>query len=1224
MSNINVILNGKSAEAKVGETVLSLAQRYGYDIPTLCHDPRLKPFSSCFVCVVKIENLKGLQPSCSTVVFEGMKVETESEEIFKARQTSLNLLLSNHYADCVAPCKLNCPAGVDVQGYISLIEKGFYTDAIKLIKETNPLPAICGRVCVRPCEFACRRNFLDEGAAVGVDYMKRFVADKDLISNERYKATKAQSSGKKVAIIGGGPGGLSAAYFLQQQGHQCDIFEAAPKAGGWLRYGIPEYRLPNDIIDKEIESITDLGVNIFFNKKLGENLLFKEIKQNYNAVILTIGSQKGTLAGVDGEDALNVFSGIEFLRNMAITGKTPNFKGKKVVVVGGGNTAMDCCRTAVRCGAEDVKVVYRRTENEMPANPIEVHESKVEGVDYMFLTNPIKIIKNNEGEINSITCVSMELGEPDSSGRRRPVVVQNSEFDIEADILLAAIGQKTEVNFLDDVNSCYDNQKLSLNQWGDIKVNPRTFETDIIGVFSAGDCVSGPATIIEAIAQAKTASKFCHAFLSGEEVVDDFEFFSKKENFKKLEKKDFEGKYKTQSRNEMPVLDSELRFNFNEVELGYDNEQVVKQEASRCLECGCTALYDCELKDLASKYKADQSKYLGGFKEFDVNFSHHLIEFDNNKCILCGKCVRICNEHVGANALGFINRGFDTYVAPSMDLPLSMTNCESCGLCISVCPTAAITENKIFKPGPVKTAKFSTNCSFCSLGCSLEIQHLNGFIYGVDGLAGNLNYDSSICGKGKFGYRVINSANRLTKPLLKVNGKFEEISWNKAIEVLTEKISISKPENSALFAGSSLTNEEMYLIQKFSRTVLKTNNITSFHYIESGKGYHLNTSYNLDFDQIQFSERICFLGSEINYEHPVLGFEAMKAKNKNNAKIEVVTTLNKSKMEHKADSVLNIVSYFHFMRAVNFYILKNELFNKAELAKFKGFDNYLNSLLQSNYSDLLSLAGVDNDSIRKFVEGFLSTENSVLIFSEEQLNASASQEVLHFSKLVSGGKRGIIALKRNFNSLGLNKMGICKKNGPGNQRMDNEVFVEKLKKVWNVNEIPEVKDFSLTDYLHQDKIKNLFIFQEDPLGCSDEMEETEKIFSKTDFVCVQDFQLTPTAMKADLVLPAEYNFEKEGSFYNTFNQLISFDKKIKSKVEVSNLELFNLLFAKFGMKEFMNFTEINEEIKELISLRVKEFQFSSELSNKPLSKYKFSCTSVNRLVKDEVLNMKTK
>ena len=357
--SLNILLNGKIVKGTPGETILELANRNDVYIPTLCHDPRLEPFSSCFVCVVEIEGYRGLQPACSTKVTEGIKIETETPRVHKARKTALDLLVSNHYADCVAPCKETCPAGVDVQGYISLIEKGLYNEAIGLIKEVNPLPAICGRVCVRPCEAACRRNFLGEGTGVGIDYLKRFASDIDLESATRYIPEVAPSTGKKVAIIGAGPGGLSAAYFLQQKGHQCDIFEANPLAGGWLRYGIPEYRLPNDILQKEVDAVTELGARIFFNKKLGENLSYFELKERYNAVILTVGSQRGALIGCEGDDAGNVFSGIDFLRNMEMTGQRYDFTGKKVAVVGGGNTAMDCCRTSIRCGAEKVYVIYR-------------------------------------------------------------------------------------------------------------------------------------------------------------------------------------------------------------------------------------------------------------------------------------------------------------------------------------------------------------------------------------------------------------------------------------------------------------------------------------------------------------------------------------------------------------------------------------------------------------------------------------------------------------------------------------------------------------------------------------------------------------------------------------------------------------------------------------------------------------------------------------------------
>jgi len=404
MDTINVVLNGKNVQANKGESILELATRMGYQIPTLCHDPRLEPFSSCFVCVVHVEKMKGLQPSCSTKVTEGMIIDTEREDVKKSRKMALELLLSNHYADCIGPCKETCPANVDVQGYISLIEKGLYSEAIGLIKDRNPLPAICGRVCVRPCELACRRNLLDENNGVGIDYLKRFAADQDLASENHYRPEVAPTTGKSVAVIGAGPGGLSAAYWLAQKGHHVDIFEAMPYAGGWLRYGIPEYRLPNALIDQEVSTITELGVNIFTGKKLGENISYKEIQEKYNATILTIGSQKGALVGVEGEDADGVFSGIDFLKNMEATGQRYNFKGKKIVVVGGGNTAMDCCRTSRRCGSEEVTVVYRRTEAEMPANPIEIHESKLEGVNYMFLTAPVKILKDENGKLKSMVC----------------------------------------------------------------------------------------------------------------------------------------------------------------------------------------------------------------------------------------------------------------------------------------------------------------------------------------------------------------------------------------------------------------------------------------------------------------------------------------------------------------------------------------------------------------------------------------------------------------------------------------------------------------------------------------------------------------------------------------------------------------------------------------------------------------------------------------------------
>ncbi|MFO7999431.1 MAG: 2Fe-2S iron-sulfur cluster-binding protein, partial [Bacteroidales bacterium] len=315
MSKLNIILNGRIITGLKGETILELARRNGIDIPTLCNDERLEPFSSCYVCVVEVEGMRGLQPACSTKIAEGMRIATDNDRVRKSRKFALELLASNHYADCTAPCRETCPAGVDVQGYIAMINRGMHREAVELIKKTNPLPAICGRVCVRPCELACRRNLV-EGVGVGIDYLKRYTSDIDLESPDRFMPPTKPASGKKVAVIGAGPGGLTAAYFLATEGHQVEIFEGSPHAGGMLRYGIPPYRLPNDIIEKEVEGITGLGVAIHYNKKLGENLSYRDLKEGFDSVILAIGSQNGTRIGCANDDAGNIFSGIDFLRNM--------------------------------------------------------------------------------------------------------------------------------------------------------------------------------------------------------------------------------------------------------------------------------------------------------------------------------------------------------------------------------------------------------------------------------------------------------------------------------------------------------------------------------------------------------------------------------------------------------------------------------------------------------------------------------------------------------------------------------------------------------------------------------------------------------------------------------------------------------------------------------------------------------------------------------------------
>ncbi|HEY5122618.1 MAG TPA: molybdopterin-dependent oxidoreductase [Ignavibacteria bacterium] len=1186
MDKLNIILNGKIVEGIKGESILQIAKRNKIKIPTLCNDDRLEPFSSCYLCVVEVEGMRGLQPSCSTKIAEGMKIVTENDKIRASRKSALELLLSNHYADCTAPCKQTCPAGVDVQGYISLINKGLYSDAVGLIKQTNPLPAICGRVCVRPCETSCRRNLV-EGLGIGIDYLKRYATDKDFASEDMYKPETEPNTGKKVAIIGAGPGGLSAGYYLSLKGHEVEIFESSPDPGGMLRYGIPPYRLPNDIIDKEVKSIKDLGVKIHYGKKLGENLNYAKLSKSFDSLILAIGSQSGTNIGCENDNAKNVLSGIDFLRTMELTGKKYDFKGKKVAVIGGGNTAMDCCRSSIRCGAEKVYIIYRRTEKEMPANPIEIHESKLEGVEYMFLTAPAKVNIDDKGKLKTLTCFKMQLGEPDSSGRRRPLKVDGSEFDIQLDFILAAIGQKTEVNFIDDINNNSET-KLILNKWGDIEADNKTLMTSINNIFAAGDAVTGPATLIQAIAQGKKAAISCHQFLTGKAVSgENFEFISKKDNFEKQIKDDYEGNYVKQDRQEMPTLDPSLRRNFDEVELGYSDNSAY-QETLRCLECGCSEYYVCDLKKYSTEYNVEQKRYGGEYKKYEVNFAHPFIEIDNNKCILCSRCIRICKEVVNANALGLINRGFETFVAPSLNKYLQDTDCESCGLCISTCPTGAITENVKFKSGPVELESIDTICNYCSVGCEITLNHKSGVFMKVVGKNGFINKETNICRFPKFGYDYLNDKNRITKPLLKVKGKFEEISFEKAYDTIHNKIKSVEPDENAFFAGARLSNEELYLVQKFARAAAKTNNISSFHYLGRGDTYRENYKDNVPFEDIINSEKIYLLGSEINYENPVVGYIVNNARINNNTKLEVITNNENSSLLKRADRMILIKSYYYFIKSVNHYLLTNNLENKIYLDdNVTGFDEYKKSLLTENFNDLIKKSGVFFEKrLIDFANDYNNTIHALIIFAEKNLSSETCKELFNLS-LITGklGKKssGLISLKEKNNSQGLFDMGISPDITVGAKKISNGEIYERLKKTWHVDELPVTVNENQLILLEQNKIRNLFIFGEDPVGCAYDKEYIKSIIKKPVFKVVQDYFLTETAEMADLILPSSFPFETGGTYSNTQKYVVAFEQQYDTKLEKKTYEQLIDLMSKFGVKNRVDLTNnISIEISSLL------------------------------------------
>ena len=762
-----------------------------------------------------------------------MVVETSTPEVRKSRKAALELLVSNHHADCIGPCHQECPAGVDIQGYVALAALGKYHEAIRLIKEKNPLPAICGRVCTRPCEVSgCRRNLLDQ--AVGIDNIKRFLADLDLGMAQPFRPELAPKSGKRVAIVGAGPGGLACAYYLAIRGYAVHMFEAQPEAGGMLRYGIPEYRLPKEVLDSEIGQILDLGVKLSTNVFLGKDFTVAGLKnQGFDAVFLALGAWESSTMRVKNENVAGVIPGIELLKNVGL--RRPVEVSGKVMVVGGGNTAIDCARTALRLGAGEVTLLYRRTRAEMPANPAEIEEAEREGVKLQFLVAPTQVMAS-EGRLTALECQRMELGEPDASGRRSPKPVRGSEFQIPCDYVIAAIGQSTTMRQLvgsSPAQFAPPGESLKLTRWETVQVDSGTFETTVEGVFAGGDVVTGAATVVEAVAAGRQAAYAIDRFITtGKAEREPVQFTSKKSLFGKPTADDLRSTEKIPHRH-MPVLPPEERLSgFAEVELGYRPEDV-SRESARCLECGCSAMFSCDLRRLATEYGADAKTFLGEAKQYRVDRSHPLIELDPAKCILCGRCIRMCSEVVGKSAYGFINRGFGTIVRPALGGSLLDTECVSCGLCIGTCPTGAIAAKvPLAKPGPWQTTPVVSVCHFCGVGCTLELHsHENTFI-SPRRIEKSKNTMGGHCKKGLFGFDYVHASDRVRKPRVRSGRDLQETTLDDAIQytgMRWKELSAKLPGDAmAVFVSPRLTNEEIYLAQKLARVVLHTHNVASF------------------------------------------------------------------------------------------------------------------------------------------------------------------------------------------------------------------------------------------------------------------------------------------------------------------------------------------------------------------------------------------------------------
>ncbi len=1151
MDLVKLEIDGKRIIADNSLTILEVARKHGIaDIPTLCHDGQLEPFASCFVCVVKVKGARTLLPACSTKVAAGMVVETDTPEVRRSRKAALELMLSNHYADCVGPCQLKCPAGIDIQGYIALAALGKYHDAIKLIKEANPLPAVCGRVCTRPCEVkGCRRNLLDE--AVGIDYIKRYVADLDLGSAQPWRPELAAPNGKRVAVVGGGPAGLSAAYYLAISGYRVTIFESLPEAGGMLRYGIPEYRLPKDVLDLEISQILELGVELSTNMTLGKDFTVASLKQDgYDAVFLGIGAWDTSKMRVENEDVPGVLPGIAFLKEYGLR-RAHQLPGR-VIVVGGGNTAIDCARTSLRLGADEVRLLYRRTRKEMPANEVEIDDADHEGIKMDFLVAPVRVVVK-DGRAVGVECLRMELGEPDASGRRSPQPVRGSEFVVEADWIIAAIGQSTQAQaiFGKGATSMLPfGESLNLTRWQTIQVNEKTFETTVDGVFSGGDVVTGAATAIEAIAAGRKAAYAINAYIqTGKAKAEPVEFLSRKDSFRKVTTEDLrEGP--RHSRQPMPVVQIQERIHsFVEVEKGYTAADL-KLEAARCLECGCTALFDCDLRRYATEYEVDIANFLGEAKQYRVDRRHPLIELDPNKCILCGRCVRICSEVVGVAAYGFINRGFNTVVKPAMGGSLLDTECVSCGLCVDTCPTGAIEEIvQLVKPGPWVTQKTPTVCTYCGVGCRLDHETYGDALVKVSSQEGDNH-----CRKGRFGYAYVRDAERLLDARVREGCATRTLPLDEAISHTAAQLKDLRGKYSgaeiAVFVSPRLTNEEIYLAQKFARVALGTHQVTSLANLVNRDLACHDVVSTATYRDVENAQAILVAGSRTCDEHFVADLLIKKAARKGGRLIYVGPESNRT--SQYADVVLRC---------------EDGAQADVVAALVAGRD------------------GGDPD-LAAAVAILAGSERKVLVTNRDHRGPRRAGDLRFYADAAATLGAGLLVLHEKANMQGLLDMGASPDWFPGYARTDDPAVVADFDKEWCVAlHENEGAGADLAAKLRDKAIKVAVVIGEEPFGAPDFPADLCAGLGAADLLVVMDLFLTDTAKCANIVLPLSGMAETSGTLTSSERRVQSVRRAVPPANGLETWEILCQLAAQMGYRFKMKYdspADVLAEIKRVV------------------------------------------
>lgn len=1204
----NLKIDGTLLSARPEELLIDIARDAGIAIPSLCERPNAGKHKSgneekshCNLCVVEIHSHEAstgdeANPStvrsCETTLGElcgsatadmstgtdsQIEIVTQSAYLSQQRQASLTEILSDHFADCEAPCQQACPAGVDVQSYLFHISQGNHKEAVKVIKQTLPLPLSIGRVCPAFCETECRRGLVDE--PVAIRQLKRHAADLDIEDSESYVPPKSPATGKKVAIIGSGPAGITAGYYLSNSGHDVTIYESMPKAGGWLRYGIPEYRLPKAILDKEIDLLCKNGLNIQTNIRLGEQIHLKQLVDDFDAVCLAIGAQKAVPMNYPGIDLEGCYLGVDYLKDHCTEKRYRT--GEKVAVIGGGNTAIDCARTAKRDGA-DVTLIYRRTRDEMPAEPYEIEEAEHEGINFYFLTNPVENHSDIHGRVESVTLEKMALGEPDATGRRAPIAT-GEHFTEAFDTVIPAVSQMPDMEFLKHPESQLTTGKLALTRWNTFEGCDHTMSAGLSSgvdkLFVLGDSRTGPATAVAAVADGRKAAQAIEKLLTQGLACElsPKQFNATKSGDNTELSAALYPDIKQQSKAKMLELGlNERSFNFNEIELGFEPDQAM-QEAARCLECACQVNTDCKLRDYATEYKVDSTTLTGSDsasapRQFNVDTSSPFITFDANRCISCGACVEVCQNQDGHNAISFAPDNYQALPteiaaqqckrAPRAGFSASMndSDCVQCGSCVQVCPTGALVDARDKTQGvSTELKQVSTICTYCGIGCRLNmhVDENENKIKRITGDTRSVVNEGMLCVKGRFGFDFIDSEQRLSHPLIRKEGKLVRASWSEAINYIGSRLNpiIEDHGGNALagLASAKATNEDNYLFQKLFRSVIGTNNIdhcarlchastVTALYDSLGSGAMSN-----DIPGIKESDLIFILGSDTSNAHPIIASRIKAAIRDHGARLIVADPKRVDIADHAQLYVKQRPGTdIMLLNAIMQQIIANNWHDQTYIQnRVDGFSALYDEVMKPDYNleNAALITGVDAADIVAIAQQIGTAEKTAVYYAmgitqhtsgHDNVTAISNLQLLCGNIGIRGA--GINPLRGQSNVQGACDMGALPNYFSGYQRVDDPQVQRQFKQAWNNQELSNREGIAATEMMLsilKGDLRALYIMGENPVLSDPDQTHVLEALQAVEFMIVQDIFLTETAQLADVVLPALTFAEKTGHFTNT-------------------------------------------------------------------------------------------